>query len=134
AQYESRLDKAFKAGIPGARPSNDPMRRALVPAATNDMPSWFVASTERQIVRVGEITKEMGLKSPVVVGSQEGWRVIANLKAAGATAVVSLQWPSADSITGREFLAVGSGKTGTAPPASADEIKEVHANAAALAK
>ena len=134
AQYEARLDKAFKAGIPGARPSNDPMRRAMMPAATNEMSSWFVASTERQIVRVGEIAKELGLKGPVVVGSQEGWRVIANLKAAGATAVVSLQWPSADSITGREFLAVGSGKTGTAPAATAAETKEVHGNAAALAK
>jgi imidazolonepropionase-like amidohydrolase len=134
AQYEARLDKAFKTGIPGARPSNDPMRRALMPASTNEMSSWFVASTERQIVRVGEITKELGLKNPVVVGTQEGWRVIANLKASGATAVVSLQWPSADSITGREFLAVGSGKTGIAPPASAADIAEVRGNAAALTK
>jgi imidazolonepropionase-like amidohydrolase len=134
AQYEARVDKAFKAGIPGGRPANDPFRRALMPAASNEMSSWFVASTERQITRVGEIAKEMGLKSPVVVGSQEGWRVIAALKSAGATAVVSLQWPSADSITGREFLAVGNGKTGTAPPATAAEVAEVHANAAALTK
>src|SRR5471032_675976 len=134
AQYESRVDKAFKAGTPGGRPANDPFRRALMPAATNEMSSWFVASTERQITRVGEISKEMGLKSPVVVGTQEGWRVIAALKSAGATAVVSLQWPSADSTTGREFLAVGMGKTGTRPPATAADITEVHANAGALAK
>ncbi len=134
AQYESRLDKAFKAGTPGGRPVNDPFRRALMPAATNEMSSWFVASTERQITRVGEISKEMGLKSPIVVGSQEGWRVISALKTSGATAVVSLQWPSADSITGRNFLAVGSGKTGVAPAASAADIAEVHANAAALTK
>jgi len=134
AQYEARVDKAFKAGTPGARPSNDPFRRALMPAATNEMASWFVASTERQITRVGEIAREMGLKGPVVVGSQEGWRSIPALKAAGATAVVSLQWPSADSITGREFLAVGSGLTGTAPPATAAEVAVVRGNAAALAK
>jgi imidazolonepropionase-like amidohydrolase len=134
AQYEARVDKAFKAGVPGGRPANDPFRRALMPAATNEMSSWFVASTERQITRVGEIAKEMGLKSPVVVGTQEGWRVIATLKSAGATAVVSLQWPSADAITGREFLAVGNGKTGTAPPATAADVAEVHANAAALSK
>ena len=132
AQYEARLDKAFKAGIPGARPANDPLNRALMPAAMSEMTSWFVASTERQIVRVGEIAKELGLKAPVVVGSQEGWRVIANLKSSGATAVVSLQWPSADSITGRAFLAVGSGLTGTAPPATAAEIAVVRGNAAAL--
>ena len=134
AQYEARVDKAFKAGTPGARPSNDPFRRALMPAATNEMASWFVASTERLITRVGEIAREMGLKGPVVVGSQEGWRSIPALKAAGATAVVSLQWPSADSITGREFLAVGSGLTGTAPPATAAEVAVVRGNAAALAK
>jgi imidazolonepropionase-like amidohydrolase len=134
AQYESRVDKAFKAGIPGGRPASDPFRRALMPAAMNEMTSWFVASTERQITRVGEISKEMGLKGPVVVGTQEGWRVIPALKSANATAIVSLQWPSADSITGREFLAVGMGKTGVAPPATAAEINEVHANAAALTK
>ena len=134
AQYEARLDKAFKAGTPGARPSNDPFSRALMSAAMSEMSSWFVASTERQIVRVAEIAKELGLKGPVVVGSQEGWRVIANLKSSGATAVVSLQWPSADSITGRAFLAVGSGLSGTAPPATAAEIAVVRGNAAALVK
>lgn len=134
AQYEARLDKAMKAGTPGARPSNDPMRRAMMAAATNEMSSWFVSSTERQISRVVEISKEMGLKTPVIVGVQEGWRMIPAIKSANLTAVVSLQWPSADSITGREFLAVGSGKTGTAPPATAAEITEVRANAAAMAK
>src|SRR5262249_47982289 len=34
----------------------------------------------------------------------------------------------------REFLAVGSGKTGEAPKATAADSLEVHANAAALAK
>ena len=134
AQYEARLDKAFKAGIPGGRPPNDPFRRALMPAVANEMASWFVATTERQINRVADIAKEMGLKSLVIVGTQEGWRVLPAIKQSGATAVVSLQWPSADSITGRAFLAVGSGRSGVAPPATAADVKEVHANANALAK
>ena len=134
AQYEARVDKAFKAGVPGARPSNDPFRRSLMPAATNTMPSWFVASTERQITRVAEIATEMELKNPVVVGSQEGWRSIAALKRTGATALVSLRFPSPDSVTGREFLAVGSGKPGVAPPATAADSAEVRGNAAALVK
>ncbi len=134
AQYESRVDKAFKAGIVGGRPAADPFRRALIPAATNEMSSFLVASTERQMTRVVEISKEMGIKSPIVVGAQEGWRVIPALKSANATALVSLQWPSADSITGRSFLAVGMGKTGTAPAATAAEIMEVKANAGALTK
>lgn len=134
AQYEARLDKAFKAGTPGARPSNDPFRRALMPAAGNEMASWFVASREREIARVAEVAKEVGIKAPVVVGSQEGWRAIPALKQAGATAVVSVQYPSAESVTGRNFLAVGSGRSGTAPPVDSAAVNEVRANAAALIK
>jgi imidazolonepropionase-like amidohydrolase len=136
AQYESRLDKAFKAGTPGARPTNDPFRRDLMAASVNEMPSWFVASDERQIIRVSEITTELGLKSPVVVGAREGWRAIPYLKKAGGTAVVSLNWLGADSVTGRIFETVGLGKTAPATPAapSAAATAEVRANAAALAK
>ena len=134
AQYEARLDKAFKAGTPGARPSNDPLRRALMPAAGNEMTSWFVASTEREMIRAGEITREMGLKTPVIVGAQEGWRAVSAIKHSGATAVVSVRWPSADVVTGRQFLAVGSGLTGTAPPADSSANREVRANPAALVR
>jgi imidazolonepropionase-like amidohydrolase len=131
AQYEARLDKAFKAGIPGARPSNEPFTRALVPAATNEMPAWFVASPERAINRVGEITKELGIKSPVIVGAQEGFRVIPSLKAMGATAVVSLNWPNPQSVTGAPFRnPVGGGTADTDPAA----LQEVRGNAAALVK
>ncbi len=134
AQYEARVEKAFKAGTPGARPSNDPFRRSLMSAATNEIPSWFVASTEREITRVAEIASELALKSPVVVGSQEGWRAIAAMKRSGATALVSLRWPSPDSTSGRAFLAVGSGKPGVAPKATAADSTEVKANASALLK
>ena len=134
AQYEARVDKAFKAGTPGARPSNDPLRRALVPVATNAMPAWFVASNERQIIRVAEIATEMQLRNPVVVGTQEGWRAIPHLKKMGATAVVSLDWPAPDDVTGRIFLAYGDGRPGVDPAATAADTAEVRANAAALAK
>jgi imidazolonepropionase-like amidohydrolase len=134
AQYEARADKAFKAGIPGARPSNDPFQRSLMSAATNGIASWFVASTEREITRVAEISTELALKNPVVVGSQEGWRAIGALKRSGATALVSLRWPSPDSTTGRAFLAVGSGLSGVAPKSTAADTNEVRANASALVK
>jgi imidazolonepropionase-like amidohydrolase len=134
AQYEARVDKAFKAGTPGARPGNDPFSRALMPAATNTIPSWFVASNERQIFRVADIATEMELKNPVVVGSQEGWRAIPALKRMGATAVVSVNWPSPDSVTGRVFQAIGIGKSGTAPAPTAADTNEVRGNAAALIK
>jgi imidazolonepropionase-like amidohydrolase len=132
AQYEARLDKAFKAGIPGARPSNEPFTRALVPAATNEMPAWFIASPERAINRVGEITKELGIKSPVVVGAQEGFRVIPSLKAMGATAVVSLNWPNPQTVTGATFKdPIGGGPAAANDPAA---MQEVRGNAAALIK
>jgi imidazolonepropionase-like amidohydrolase len=132
AQYEARLDKAFKAGIPGPRPSNEPFTRALVPAATNEMPAWFVASPERAINRVGEITKELGIKSPVVVGAQEGFRVIPSLKAMGATAVVSLNWPNPNTVTGATFRDPVGG--GTVPANGQAGMAEVRGNAAALVK
>lgn len=134
AQYEARVEKAFKAGTPGARPSGDPFRRSLMAASTNGLPSWFVASTERQITRVAEIASELELKNPVVVGSQEGFRSIPALKKIGATALVSVRWQSPDSVTGRNFLAVGSGKTGNAPPSTAADTAAVRGNAAALIK
>lgn len=135
AEYENRVDKALKAGNPAARPSNDPFRRALMPAAANDMPSWFVASKEREMTRVAEIAKEMTIKAPVVVGAQEGWRSIPTLKASNATAVVSLEWPQLDSVTGHNFLLYGVGKTGKLTPAEeAAGNAEIKSNAAALVK
>jgi imidazolonepropionase-like amidohydrolase len=135
AEYENRVDKALKAGNPAARPSNDPFRRALMPAAANDIPSWFVAEKEREITRVGDIAKEMTLKSPVVVGAQEAWRSIPTLKASNATAVVSLLWPAADSITGYNFLLYGDGKTGKITPAEEATLNsQIKGNAAALVK
>ncbi len=157
AQYEARLDKALKAGTPAPRPSNDPFVRALIPVATGEIPAWFVASTERQMNRVAEIVKEMGLKAPVIVGAQEGWRVIPALKASGARAVVSLDWPAPGSVTGSVFRAepgeaeagrgagaggrgagaggrggaAGAGGRGGAAGGAAD--LEIRANAAALA-
>jgi imidazolonepropionase-like amidohydrolase len=133
AQYEGRLEKAFRAGTPGARPSNEPFSRALVPAAGNEMATWFVASTERQMTRVAEISKEMGLKNPVVVGAQEGWRSIPTLKQSAATAVVSLNWPAADSVTGREFGMIGAGK-GAPGTSDAEVTVQVKANAVSLSK
>jgi imidazolonepropionase-like amidohydrolase len=139
AQHESRLDKAMRAGTPGARPSNDPFTRALMPAAENQIAAWFVASAERQMIRVGEIAKELGLRTPVVVGAQEGWRAISTLKASGASAVVSLNWPSVESVTGRSFMQVGSGRGGPGSEAAmtaADSViaGEIRSNAAALAR
>jgi imidazolonepropionase-like amidohydrolase len=134
AQYEARLEKAFKAGVPGARPTNDPFARALVPAATNAIPSWFVANNERAIFRVADIATELELKNPVVVGTQEGWRAIAALKRMGATAVVSVIFPDPSQVTGRVFSAIGLGKSGTAPALTAADTNEVRGNAAALVK
>jgi imidazolonepropionase-like amidohydrolase len=48
--------------------------------------------------------------------------------------VVSLDWPDAESTTGRIFLAIGSGRSGTAPPPDSAEVRELRANAGALAR
>jgi imidazolonepropionase-like amidohydrolase len=96
------------------------------------MPAWFIASPERAINRVGEITKELGIKSPVIVGVQEGFRVIPSLKTMGATAIVSLNWPNPNSVTGANFKdPIGGGTAMTNDPSA---IAEVRGNAATLIK
>jgi len=52
----------------------------------------------------------------------------------GATAVVSLNYPAPEAVTGWTFRAIGLGKSGTAPAATAADTNEVRANAAALIK
>src|SRR6185503_9693423 len=47
---------------------------------------------------------------------------------------VSLNYPNPEAITGRMFLTVGMGKSGTAPPVTAADTAEVRGNAAALIK
>jgi imidazolonepropionase-like amidohydrolase len=82
----------------------DPFKRALIPAASNEMPLWFVASNERQLIRVAEIAAELGLENWIVAGAQEGWRVVPALQKSGAPVVVSLDWPNPGSVTGNAFI------------------------------
>jgi len=88
---------------------------------------------QRELTRVAEISKEMNIKNPVIVGVREGWRAIPVLKQSAATAVVSLDWPSADSISGREFGKIGAGK-GAPGTSDAEVTAQVKANAVSLAK
>jgi imidazolonepropionase-like amidohydrolase len=136
AQHELAVEKAFNAGNTSERPSFDPLNRALLPAVANEMPAWIVASTEREIERVADIAKEVGLRNYVVVGAREGWRNIAALKASGAPVVVSLNWPNTAAITGRAFdITTPSGTSADAASrVDADLTRSVRANAVELAK
>jgi imidazolonepropionase-like amidohydrolase len=134
-QYEAMLDKAAKAGNPNALPSYDPMPRALMSAAAGDIPFWFVASQERPIGRVGDIAKELKLKSPVVVGAQEGWKSATMLKEIGATAVVSLS--AGGGRGGGRGGGGGGGRGGAgaaAPGGAAVPMVDPRTNASTLAK
>jgi imidazolonepropionase-like amidohydrolase len=136
AQHELALENAFKAGKPGARPTYDPMRRALLPVASNQMPAWFAASTEREIQRVVDIARELGLRNWIVVGAQEGWRTVPNLKLSGAPVVVSLDWPTM--VTGSAFQSANSPAPGVTPSTGrgggAAATAAIRANAIELAK
>jgi imidazolonepropionase-like amidohydrolase len=137
AQHELAVDKAFKAGTSAERPSYDPLSRALMPAVANEMPVWMMASTEREIERVTDIAKEIGLRNYIVVGAREGWRAIPRLKMSGAPVVVSVNWPSANSVTGRAFEVTVPSPSGTPDAASrvdAEITRAVRANAVELAK
>jgi hypothetical protein len=129
-QHEALLERAFRAGNPAARPTYNPLPRGIMSAAAGDIPFWFAAGPDRPIGRVIEIAKEMSLKTPVVVGAQDGWRHAAALKQLGATAVVSLSGGG-----GRGGRGGGGAAGAAAPPgASAATAVDPRANASTLAK
>jgi imidazolonepropionase-like amidohydrolase len=137
AQYEHRVEQAFLAGTAAGRPTMDPFKRALIPAASNEMSLWFVASNERQLIRVTEIAEELGLQKWVVAGAQEGWRVISSLQKSGGPVVVSLNWPNPNQVTGNAFLQPANALASTLQNSQqADSITTamLRGNASALAR
>jgi imidazolonepropionase-like amidohydrolase len=134
AQNELALDRAFRAGTPGARPTYDPLRRALMPAVANEIPAWFVASNERELGRVADIAREAGLRNWIVVGAQEGWRAIPALKQSGAPVVVSLEWPTM--VSGGAFENINSPAPGARPTTGrgGSAMTATRANAVELAR
>lgn len=76
-----------------ARPAWDPALRGLLPAIDGEMPVAFTANQAREIGRVLSLAKELKVK-PLVTGGREAGEMTAQLKAANAPVIYSLNYPT----------------------------------------
>jgi imidazolonepropionase-like amidohydrolase len=94
AQYQQLVHQRYqKMSIGVARPSFDPALDALQPALAGRVPVAFEAGLQREIVRALDMAKEFKL-APIVTGGIEADLASADLKAAGAKVIVSLNYPT----------------------------------------
>jgi imidazolonepropionase-like amidohydrolase len=136
-QYEMRVRQAWERQPAGQRPTYNAEVRGLEAAASGELPVWFVAEGERDIARINDLAREIGVRNYTIVGAQEGYRTVADLKQATLPVVVSLDWRSASQVTGRAFelnVAPATGRNEALERADSAASREVRANPAALAR
>lgn len=75
------------------RPVWDPALSGLLPAIDKKMPVAFDANEAREIARVLRLAKELNL-NPIVTGASEAAEMTAELKAANAPVIYSLNYPT----------------------------------------
>lgn len=76
-----------------ARPAWDPALNSLLPSIDGTLPVAFEAGQVREIARVLKIAAEFKLK-PIVTGAREAGDMTAELKAANAPVIYSLNYPT----------------------------------------
>src|SRR5690606_17097866 len=103
AQHELRVRQAWERQPTGPRPVYNPDTRALEPAASGALPVWLHGSSARDLGRLVEIARDVGVSNYVIVGAQEGYKAVDVLRTAARPVIVSLDFPSANQITGRAF-------------------------------
>jgi imidazolonepropionase-like amidohydrolase len=126
AQHGMRARRAWESQPSGPRPEYSAESRALEPAVGGTLPVWLHASGERELDHIVEVAAELGVSGYTIVGAQEGWRQIDLLTRLGAPVIVSLDFPSANQISGRSF------ELHVAPPTGDDEAGEQADSAAAF--
>lgn len=93
AQHQQLAQQRYERAKTGAsRPPYDPALEALQPALAGRMPVAFEASLAREIRRVLDMAKEFKL-NPLITGARETDQVAADLKAANARVIYSLNFP-----------------------------------------
>ena len=75
------------------RPSWDPALNGLLPAIDRQIPVAFQVDQAREIARVLRMAKELNLR-PIVTGAREADEMAADLKAANAPVIYSLNYPT----------------------------------------
>ena len=93
AQRYGELDAAYAKNPRGMRrPDNDPSLAALQPVLNRQMPVVMIASTQREIERALDLSKEFNLRS-IIAGGAEAYTVAARLKAENVPVLLSLNFP-----------------------------------------
>jgi Amidohydrolase family len=138
ADYQIRAQQAFQRSPASApRPEFDAQSRALAGAVAGNLPVWFVANRERDIKRTIELATELNVKDYALLGLQEGWLSLDDLKATRKPLVVSLDFPRPTTITGRAYenhVKPVSGEDRVAAQLDSTAARNARANAASLAK
>jgi imidazolonepropionase-like amidohydrolase len=94
AQYQQLVQQRYQQGPAGlARPSFDPALEAMQPALAGRLPVAFEAGLHREILRALDMAKEFKL-SPIITNGIEADLAAAELKAANARVLFSLNYPS----------------------------------------
>jgi imidazolonepropionase-like amidohydrolase len=94
AQYQQTAWQHYdKAKARTTRPLFDPALEAMQPALAGRIPVAFEAELSRQILRALDMAKTFKL-DPIITNGREADQVIADLKAANARVILSLNYPT----------------------------------------
>jgi len=94
AQYQQTVQQRYLKSPAGvARPPFDPALEAMLPALAGRLPVAFEAGLQREIIRALDMAKEFKL-SPIITGGIEADLAAAELKAATAKVLFSLNYPT----------------------------------------
>jgi len=94
AQYQQLLEQRYAKAASGMlRPPSEPALTAMQAALAGRTPVAFEAQLEREVLRALAMAKEFKL-FPIIVGGDEADLAAADLKAAGAKVILSLNYPS----------------------------------------
>jgi imidazolonepropionase-like amidohydrolase len=93
AQYQQLAQQHYDATKRGSRPLFDPALDALHPALAGRLPVAIEAELSRQILRALDMAKTFKL-DPIITNAREADQVTADLKAANARVILSLNYPT----------------------------------------
>jgi len=93
AQWQEQARAYYAGGGTGPRPAYEPALDALVPVLERRMPAAFDASEPREIDRALAMAKEFNLE-PIIVGASGAASRTAELAAAKARVILSLNFPA----------------------------------------
>lgn len=137
ADHAMRVDAAFRRDPAGApRPVYDAASEALWPSLRGEIPAWIAASGERDFARAAEVAREVGLRNWALLGAQEAYRAIDEVRAWGVPLIVSLAFPAPSNETGRAFelhVKPVTGEDSAAIRADSAAARRLRGNAAAVA-